>query len=64
MTLAIHTASEAAHIARMHVRAGLAAGFDKHAEVVGPMMDLGFGFVEIGECARELVPGGLRLGTC
>ena len=27
---------------------GLAAGFDKDAEVFGPMLDLGFGFVEIG----------------
>lgn len=30
-------------------RTGLAAGFDKNAEVVGPLMDLGFGFVEVGE---------------
>ena len=27
---------------------GLAAGFDKNAEVIGPMLDLGFGFVEVG----------------
>jgi dihydroorotate dehydrogenase len=27
---------------------GLAAGFDKNAEVVGPMLALGFGFVEVG----------------
>src|ERR1700756_337845 len=27
---------------------GLAAGFDKNAEVVGPMFGLGFGFVEAG----------------
>lgn len=27
---------------------GLAAGFDKDAAVVGPMLDLGFGFVEVG----------------
>jgi dihydroorotate dehydrogenase len=27
---------------------GLAAGFDKDAEVVGPLFDLGFGFVEVG----------------
>lgn len=27
---------------------GLAAGFDKNAEVIGPAMDLGFGFVEAG----------------
>jgi dihydroorotate dehydrogenase len=27
---------------------GLAAGFDKDAEVFGPMLNLGFGFVEVG----------------
>lgn len=27
---------------------GLAAGFDKNAEVIGPMLSLGFGFVEAG----------------
>lgn len=27
---------------------GLAAGFDKNAEVIGPMFNLGFGFVEVG----------------
>ena len=27
---------------------GLAAGFDKNAEVIGPMLDLGLGFVEVG----------------
>jgi dihydroorotate dehydrogenase len=27
---------------------GLAAGFDKNAEVAGPMLALGFGFVEVG----------------
>lgn len=27
---------------------GIAAGFDKNAEAVGPLFDLGFGFVEIG----------------
>ena len=27
---------------------GLAAGFDKDAEVYGPMLNLGFGFVEVG----------------
>lgn len=27
---------------------GLAAGFDKNAEVVGPLLSLGFGFVEVG----------------
>ncbi len=28
--------------------AGMAAGFDKNAEVIGPLFDLGFGFVEAG----------------
>lgn len=27
---------------------GLAAGFDKNAEVIGPMLNMGFGFVEVG----------------
>jgi len=27
---------------------GLAAGFDKNAEVIGPMLNIGFGFVEVG----------------
>lgn len=27
---------------------GLAAGFDKNAEVIAPMLNLGFGFVEVG----------------
>ena len=27
---------------------GLAAGFDKNAEVIGEMADLGFGFIEVG----------------
>ena len=27
---------------------GLAAGFDKDAEVMGPLLKLGFGFVEVG----------------
>jgi dihydroorotate dehydrogenase len=27
---------------------GLAAGFDKNAEIIGPMMQMGFGFVEAG----------------
>ncbi len=29
--------------------AGLAAGFDKDAEVIRPMLGIGFGFVEVGE---------------
>ena len=27
---------------------GLAAGFDKNAEVISQLLDLGFGFVEVG----------------
>lgn len=27
---------------------GLAAGYDKNAEVIGPMLDIGFGFIEAG----------------
>lgn len=27
---------------------GLAAGFDKNADVIGPMLNMGFGFVEVG----------------
>ena len=36
---------------------GLAAGFDKDAELVKPMADLGFGFVEIGTVTPEGQPG-------
>ncbi len=36
---------------------GLAAGFDKHAEVVDPCLDLGFGFVEIGAVTPKPQPG-------
>ena len=27
---------------------GMAAGFDKHAEVISPLLRMGFGFIEIG----------------
>ena len=27
---------------------GLAAGFDKNAEVIKPLLNLGFGFIEVG----------------
>ncbi|HET8729311.1 MAG TPA: quinone-dependent dihydroorotate dehydrogenase [Alphaproteobacteria bacterium] len=37
---------------------GLAAGFDKNAEVVGPLHRLGFGFVEIGSVTPRPQPGG------
>ena len=36
---------------------GLAAGFDKHAEVVDPLLGLGFGFVEAGTATPEPQPG-------
>lgn len=39
---------------------GLAAGFDKNAEVVGPLFDLGFGFVEAGTVTPKPQPGNPR----
>jgi dihydroorotate dehydrogenase len=36
---------------------GLAAGFDKNAEVFGPMLGLGFGFVEVGTLTPKPQPG-------
>ena len=36
---------------------GLAAGFDKNAEVFGPMLDQGFGFVEVGSVTPKPQPG-------
>ena len=36
---------------------GLAAGFDKDAEVMGPMLALGFGFVEAGTVTPRPQPG-------
>ncbi len=36
---------------------GLAAGFDKNAEVFAPMLGLGFGFVEIGSLTPRPQPG-------
>lgn len=36
---------------------GLAAGFDKNAEIMGPMFDLGFGFVEVGSITPLPQPG-------
>lgn len=36
---------------------GLAAGFDKDAEVVEPMLSLGFGFVEVGSITPQPQPG-------
>lgn len=39
---------------------GLAAGFDKNAEVVGPMLKLGFGFVEAGTVTPKPQDGNPR----
>ena len=39
---------------------GLAAGFDKDAEAVGPLLDLGFGFVEVGTVTPRPQPGNPR----
>ncbi len=39
---------------------GLAAGFDKDAEAVGPLLDLGFGFVEVGSVTPRPQPGNPR----
>ncbi|WP_419904020.1 quinone-dependent dihydroorotate dehydrogenase [Kiloniella sp.] len=36
---------------------GLAAGFDKNAEVVGPMLSQGFGFTEVGSITPKAQPG-------
>ncbi len=39
---------------------GIAAGFDKDAEVVGPLLRLGFGFVEVGSITPRPQPGNPR----
>ncbi|MFC4351788.1 quinone-dependent dihydroorotate dehydrogenase [Fodinicurvata halophila] len=39
---------------------GLAAGFDKDAEVMGPVLSLGFGFVEVGSLTPRPQPGNPR----
>ena len=39
---------------------GLAAGFDKNAEVPGQMLGLGFGFVEVGTLTPRAQPGNPR----
>ncbi len=36
---------------------GLAAGYDKNASVIGPMLDFGFGFVEVGTITPKPQPG-------
>jgi dihydroorotate dehydrogenase len=39
---------------------GLAAGFDKNAELIGEMADIGFGFVEIGTVTPLPQPGNIK----
>ena len=39
---------------------GLAAGFDKDAETVDPMLRMGFGFVEAGTVTPKLQPGNAK----
>lgn len=39
---------------------GLAAGFDKNAEVIGPMLKMGFGFVEVGTVTPKPQAGNPR----
>ncbi|MBI2234052.1 MAG: quinone-dependent dihydroorotate dehydrogenase [Micavibrio aeruginosavorus] len=39
---------------------GLAAGFDKNAEIIAPMLGLGFGFVEAGTVTPKPQPGNPR----
>lgn len=39
---------------------GLAAGFDKEAEVIAPMFNMGFGFVEVGTVTPHGQPGNPR----
>lgn len=36
---------------------GLGAGFDKNAEVIAPLLDRGFGFIEVGTCTPLPQPG-------
>ena len=36
---------------------GMAAGFDKHAEIIEPLLGIGFGFVEIGSVTPLEQPG-------
>ena len=39
---------------------GMAAGFDKHAEVPDPLLRLGFGFVEVGTVTLQPQLGNAR----
>ena len=36
---------------------GMAAGFDKHAEAMAPLLSLGFGFIEVGSVTPRPQPG-------
>lgn len=36
---------------------GVAAGFDKHAQAMGALLDVGFGFVEVGSVTPQPQPG-------
>jgi len=39
---------------------GMAAGFDKHAEAMAPLLSLGFGFIEVGSVTPRPQPGNPR----
>jgi dihydroorotate dehydrogenase len=39
---------------------GLGAGFDKDGDMIQPMLDLGFGFVEVGTVTPEPQPGNIK----
>ncbi|MDZ4787925.1 MAG: quinone-dependent dihydroorotate dehydrogenase [Blastochloris sp.] len=42
---------------RFRNRIGLAAGFDKNADLIAPMHQLGFGFTELGTITQHAQPG-------
>jgi len=39
---------------------GIAAGFDKNAEVINPILNLGFGFVEVGTITPKFQKGNIK----
>ena len=39
---------------------GLAAGFDKNAEIINPILNLGFGFVEVGTITPKAQKGNIK----
>ena len=53
-------AAQTPFVAACCPQVGLSAGFDKHAEVMGPMLQLGFGFVEVGGVTPRPQPGNPR----